>query len=168
MNVQLRFWNSLDELKQHCFYIYRYKEDLEKHNRNMNMFLAFVSNSSIGAWIIWQELDWLWAAMVAISQVINAVRPYLATENRLKALRSIYPEMESIFLKYENQWYAVSEGRIAEDRIFALVGEMDKEKNQLFNTHLEGLALPTRESALDYAKDAARSFFRSRYGIVEN
>ncbi len=44
--------------------------------------------SSIAAWEIWQEYQMVWAVIIALSQVITAIKPFLPFRQRLKPIRN--------------------------------------------------------------------------------
>jgi len=50
---------------------------------SLKYFLAITSSSSIGAWAIWNEYSWILASIIAFSQVITAIIPFLAYKSRI-------------------------------------------------------------------------------------
>lgn len=74
MSQQERYWRELDQLKVHIQYLDIYLEKTFVRDRNINIFLAIMSSASIGGWVVWQHYAFVWALLIAISQVINAVK----------------------------------------------------------------------------------------------
>ena len=74
---QNRFWNQLKELKVHVFYLQNYAVSSGRYDQSINIFLAIASSSSIAAWALWKEYQFVWACIIAIAQVITAVKPLL-------------------------------------------------------------------------------------------
>ena len=76
MDVQKMYWDDLVQLRFQLLYIETYSDASYKKDNAINIILAIASSSSIGAWVIWKEAAIVWGAIIAISQVINAVKDY--------------------------------------------------------------------------------------------
>ena len=77
-------WNQMQNSKFKEFYIGYLIEKYQKRERLLNIFLVIVTSSSISAWAIWEVniLKWVWAVIIAISQIISLIKPYLNVSNR--------------------------------------------------------------------------------------
>lgn len=58
--VQEQYWKEIYQLKTHINFIELQLEKSENIDRGLNILLAIASSSSIGAWVIWTHLSWLW------------------------------------------------------------------------------------------------------------
>jgi len=106
---QARFWKELHQLRVHVYYLEIYHEKSELINKAINIFLAITSSSSICGWAIWSRYDFIWAIIIALSQLINAIKHFLPYRNRLKSLRSILFEFEELLTSSEMRWFDVAE-----------------------------------------------------------
>ena len=59
----------------------------------INIFLAVTSSGSIGGWVIWDKYSFLWAFIIAASQVINVVKQFLPYKTRVKTTGGILKEL---------------------------------------------------------------------------
>jgi hypothetical protein len=75
-----------------------YLEKTLNYDRWLNMFLAVMANGSIASWVVWKEYSFIWGLLIALSQLINAIKVYLPYQKRLKNLESITKELETLFL----------------------------------------------------------------------
>ncbi len=75
--MQSQYWKELYQLKTHIGFIERQLEKSESIDRFLKIVLAIASSSSIGAWAIWNEYSWVWAGIIAFSQVITEITPFL-------------------------------------------------------------------------------------------
>ncbi len=50
-------------------------KQLRKKNKIINSLLAISSSASIASWAIWNDLAMLWGCIIAVSQVITALKP---------------------------------------------------------------------------------------------
>ena len=88
---QERYWNMLVEARVHVFFLYHYASSSESMDKAINAFLAITSSTSIAAWVIWKKFTLIWTILIAVSQIISAVKPFLPYNQRYKAVE-IKPE----------------------------------------------------------------------------
>ena len=97
------------------------------------MFTAITSSSSIGAWVILDKLSWLWAAAIAVSHVIGAIKTYLPFKKRLSILYILYTlrnHLELLCLDIEKEYYPVFNGELTEKEIHDKICEYISPGNQ--------------------------------------
>lgn len=102
------------QIKAWIFYLDIYAENSYKWDRRINMYGAIASSSSIAAWAIWKEWSYVWAVIIAISQVLTAIKQYLPFGRRLKYLQPFIEDMKLLYLKMEYDWYKVAGGDLSE------------------------------------------------------
>lgn len=99
----------------------------QKYERNINVFLAVMSSGSIATWAIWKKLDLLWASLIALSQLITAIRPYFQYHKYVKELGSKSLKSEYLNIEFERLWDYCQRDKISEeeieDRYYALKQE---------------------------------------------
>ena len=81
------------------------------------MVLAIASSSSIGAWAIWREYSWVWAGIIAFSQVVTAATPFLPYKKIIKSYSALIHELEDLMIKSESKWHAISDGKLTSSEI---------------------------------------------------
>lgn len=113
------------QIKAWIFYLDIYAENSYKWDRRINMYGAIASSSSIAAWAIWKEWSYVWAVIIAISQVLTAIKQYLPFGRRLKYLQPFIEDMKLLYLKMEYDWYKVAGGDLSESEINALLFSYD-------------------------------------------
>ena len=141
---QERYWNLLKELKAQVAYLHGYAASDEFKDKTINIFLAIASSSSIAAWAIWKEHQLVWACIIAISQVVTAVKPFLPYRQRLKATSDLNTNIQSIFLEAEQGWYAVAEGLLTEAQIHIKTSQLKDRILSAEKTCLNGI-IPGRD-----------------------
>jgi hypothetical protein len=83
---QERYWTQLKHLKTHIFYCHFYALHTDKIDKGLNIFLALTSSGSIAAWAVVKDHAMLWACIIAASQIVTAIKPFLPYRQRAKAL----------------------------------------------------------------------------------
>lgn len=75
--IQKKYWNELSQLKFELYYLGEYIAHSEKCDNSINIITAITSSSSIAAWALWDSWKFVWSFIIALSQVINAVKIHL-------------------------------------------------------------------------------------------
>ena len=60
---QEAYFKFMTQSREHVFYVSEHIAEADKWNTRVNMLMAIAGSSSIGAWIIWQQLSWMWAGI---------------------------------------------------------------------------------------------------------
>lgn len=162
---QERYWAELVQLKAQASYLNAYQLQCEKCDNGLKVFLAITSSSSIASWAIWSELGMLWGVLIALSQVVNAIRRFLPWERRAKELSNLGRDVADILLTFEQRWFGVAEGLYTEAEINDSIVEFKQRRNEAENQHLAGRPLPEKRKHMDAAAVRAAKYFSTHYGI---
>lgn len=162
-NYQERFWREFDQLRIHATYIEGYYEKTVQIDRFINMLLAVASSGSIAGWAVWNEYHYVWAFIVAASQVINAIKGYLPYSKRLKALNTLSAELESLFLSMENHWFNVAEGRLNDEEIHKLHMKLKEQRRLIIQKNIGAIDLPHDQSMMNEATESSKIYFKNFY-----
>lgn len=135
--MQEKYWNYLVQIKAWIFYLDIYAEKSFKWDRRINILGAIASSSSIAAWAIWKELSYIWALIIALSQVLTAIKDYFPFGRRLKALKPFIDELKILYIRMEYDWFKVSEGELTEKEINQLLFNYKKEFSEIETKYLK-------------------------------
>ena len=162
---QEMYWTELVQLKSQSYYLDAYQIECERYDNLLKMFLAVVSSSSIATWAIWQRFGMLWGGIIAVSQVLNAIKSFLPWERRTREIASLGKNLADVLLCAEQNWYAVAAGELTERQIHNLVIDLRRRRNDAENTHLQGHSLPVKDKHRTTAAKRTKEYFRVNYGI---
>ncbi|MFP6845545.1 MAG: hypothetical protein VB958_10075 [Thalassolituus sp.] len=160
---QIRYWNLLKELKAQVAYLHAYAASDEFLDKSVNIFLAVTSSASIAGWALWNEYQLVWACIIAASQVVTAVKPFLPFRKRLKAVSDLNTQIQSIFLDAETGWYRVSEGCLTEEEIHQETVRLKGRVLSAERSTLNGLVLPRKRTLKEIAENSADEYFTINY-----
>jgi hypothetical protein len=160
--IQDQYWKEIFQLKTHINYIELLLEKAEKRDRILMIFLAVTSSSSIGAWAIWQELSWLWASIIATSQVVAAIKPYLPYKARIKAYSALLTELEELMVQAEFKWHSISEGELTASEINKARFDIKNNKQKYLKKHIQ-TTIPSNNKLHEEAESNARDYLNSFY-----
>jgi hypothetical protein len=164
MDVQRRYWQEFADLKRDARYIELYQARTEKIDTRLSGFSAIMSSSSIAGWAIWQNLSFVWALAIAMSQVLQAVKEFMPYKKRLKSLAQLSTDLNGLALSAENDWYKVCRGMLTEDEIHELQMKLKKRKQDAVQKSFDVQSLPDAESLLKRAEADTQKYLLSYFG----
>lgn len=164
---QNRYWNTLKELRTHVIYLHLYAEHSERRDKAISIFLALASSTSIAAWAIWKDQQMIWACIIAVSQIISAVKPFLPYKQRLLAIFDLNDKIQELALECEKGWFDVSEGELTDREIHDKHIELRNKSLAAEKRSLKGITLPRQKNILKSAEIEADVYLRNNYQFGE-
>jgi hypothetical protein len=74
---QQLYWNQMIELKVAFGYIRRYRDARGRWVTGLGALKAIASSVGIAAWVIWKQYAFFWGAIIAASQLADALKDVL-------------------------------------------------------------------------------------------
>ncbi|TBE30862.1 hypothetical protein ELH05_25005 [Rhizobium ruizarguesonis] len=161
MNTQRYYWETFSTLKRDQIYIGLLQEKLDHIERCLSILSAVSASGAIAGWALWQHIAFVWAIIIALSQVYGAVKNHLPFGARLKALHGLYPELESLALEAERGWFEVSRGTLSEDEIINLASSLKQRKITVTQKHLKDVLAPEKAKMVFLADVQAKAYLDS-------
>ncbi len=162
MNIQNKYWQDLVQMKFECFYINEYLSHSHRQNNMINILTAITSSSSIAGWAIWNELSFVWGALIAVSQVVNALKPLMPYNKRTQYLNIFSSRLSNLYNRYDYDWLRVSDGSMTEEEINELVHEYRIAYQEAYDEFLLENHLPIKETLRATADQRLEEYF-SKY-----
>jgi hypothetical protein len=160
---QLRFWNELTQLRGQIEFLRLLHRECERVDRILKMFLAVTSSGSIAAWAIWKDFAMTWGGIIVMSQLINAIKPYLPFEKRQSSVSSLVSKLESLFVRWEGVWQQVADGELTEREISDKITEMKRFKLEFQSSCLKDDILPHKKKLEELAAIETETYFKAIY-----
>ena len=151
------------QIKAWIYYLDIYAEKSYKWDRRINSYGAIASSSSIAAWAIWKDWSYIWAFIIAISQLLTAISDYLPFGRRLKLLCPFIDDMKRLYIKMEYDWYKVAEGEVMEGEINTLLFSYKKEFTSIESKYLKGELLVENLSYMEEADQKTNEYFVNNF-----
>lgn len=111
------YFNELWQLKVQCEYIRRYRDILSWRVHAFGTLRAVASSGGIGGWVIWKDLAFIWGAIIAVSQVADAVKDQFPFTARQKAATGLLMELDALFIQTLFEWESVFSGKFTTEEI---------------------------------------------------
>ena len=152
------------ELKVAACYIRRYRDYLDTRVTALGTVRAIASSGSIAAWALWKEYAFVWGAIIAASQVADALRDVLPFTKKHKSASAHTVMLGSIFIDAQLEWENIFSGRYTDDQIMTRRHKLMKLQHDAERTSFpDGLA--TRDSLFAQAQQEAKDYLTATYGV---
>jgi len=167
MSARDRFWAEFYSIKFEEHYYELYLRRAEFIQNGIEMFLAVTTSSSISGWIIWREYSFIWAAIIAASQVINAIMPKLPYKDRIKALTSFLVEYEILLLDVEKVWLDIQDKSLGDSEINKSFSQVRKRRSESQRKYLISRSPDKDERLRSKAKTETDLYFHLYYSAED-
>lgn len=112
--IQEQVKSELKDCRFHADCLALKVKEYRKYDKWLNIFLAITSSGSIASWAIWRDLAWLWGAIIALSQLVTALKPIFPFSKHVHSLNMRCYKQEALFLELDNLWFSLIDGSISE------------------------------------------------------
>lgn len=153
------------KFKSYLLGILEYK--YQKWDRNLNVFLAIVSSSSVATWAIWKKFDLIWGIIIMASQVINAAKPYFPYFKVVRELNIKSKELDFIAIDIESLWYNYQKREIDEKDASAQHMVLRKRAIEILSFP-EGIVFNHSKNDERRANEKMKIYLKSHYNIDIN
>jgi len=161
--MQKKYWNFMVQIKAWEFYLDVYAESSYKAERALNMFTAITSSTCIAAWAIWNQYNFIWALLIALSQVITAIKPYFPFSKRLEIIKALTDDVKKLFSEMEYNWYKVANGELTEVEINDLLYNFKKRYDTVESEKINTAVLVENQLFLEIADKKNTSYFENNF-----
>ena len=163
-DYQTRYWKQLVQLKHDIEYLRLYNEDSVQKEKKLNASLAILSAGSLALWVVIGKIALLWAAIIVATQLVNAIKPHLPYQQRMKHTAELATEVQGLFLYSERRWFEVAEGMLEDEKIHHITMEIRQRRDQVERNHFKGDPLPEYEKHRLKAEERTETYFKTFYG----
>jgi hypothetical protein len=161
---QLLYWNQMYQLKVTASYIRLYRDHLGKWVTSLGVLKAVASSAGIAAWVIWREYAFVWGAIIAASQVADALKDIFPFAKKHKAASAQAMMLGSLFIDVQLEWEYIFAGRYTDEEIMKRLHQLRKLQLDAEDHNFpDGLA--TRATLFDRASQEAWEYFQATYGV---
>jgi hypothetical protein len=161
--LQQHYWKEFYRLKAHLNYVELMLAKTESIDRSIKIFSAVTSSTSIGAWVIWKNYAFVWGLLIAVSQVLNAIRHFLPYKDRLRSYSGLLNELEEISLGVESRWLEIANGECSTASIRKALADLRMRRYRAFKKHLPLTTIPENGPLFEQAEEKALAYFENFY-----
>jgi hypothetical protein len=138
----------------------RYRDNLGRKVAALATLKAVASSGGIAAWVIWREYAIVWGAIIALSQLADALKDVFPFVKQHKAASEHAIALDSMFIDAELEWENIYSGRFADEQIMLMWHKLKRLQHDLERKNFpDGPA--SRESLMLAAEAEAEDYFAS-------
>lgn len=161
-----RVWKTLINNKYKGYVIQLLYCKYQKWDRWINVFLAVISCGSIATWAVWKELPMLWAGLIALSQFVNAVKPWFPYNKYVKEFSSKSLKIDNFNIEYERLFNQLQtdaiDDKIAEKQYYDFM----KEYSTLLRFSEDVIFDVSKQDVIEKkATELNKTYFRTHYNV---
>jgi hypothetical protein len=164
---QALYWAKLVELKATALYTRNYRDLLSKRVTLVATVRAIASSASIGVWAVWRQYPMVWGAIIAGSQVADAVKEVFPLTKKQRAAAELAADLDRLFIDAQFEWESVFSGRLSDEQITVRLRKLRILQHDLERLHLKD-GLPLKKELQARAEQEARIFFKNTYDVNLN
>jgi len=152
------------QLKVAASYIRLYRDRLGRWVTGLGVLKAVASSASIAAWVIWKEYAFVWGAIIAASQLADALKDIFPFARKHKAASALAMTLGNLFIDVQLEWEYIFIGRYMDEEIMKRLHQLRKLQLDAEDHNFpDGLA--TRVNLFDRASQEAWEYFQATYGV---
>lgn len=159
-----KIWATLNNVKFKGYCIDLLIDRYQKIDRNINIYLAIASSGSIAAWAIWDKFPMIWGVIIASTQVITVIKPYVPYFKYVKELKDAVLKIENLNIELERLWYYSNSKKISLEEIEIRYFEIKKEITEVLNFQ-DGTILTVTEEMEEKANKKMQTFLKTNYNL---
>ena len=163
---QDQYWLEMQQLRLSAIYVREYRDSIGRMETTVAAIRAIASSGSIGAWVIWRQYAFIWAALIAASQIADALRDVFPFRKRRQALSGWCNALNRLFVDAQRDWDMIASGALSNPKIATLTHQLRQKMQRHEETYIPD-GLPKKQDLFDAAQKEMEEFFRNRYAIEE-
>ncbi len=163
--AQAKYWRGLVDLKVYSIYIGYYQEQCEGIDKWSNIFVALCTSGAVSGWMIWEKAQLLWAFIMAIFNILNAIKVFLPYKKRMAGLASLSNELNKLIISVESDWYGIKEGNISDSETHDRWIKIKSQINTAVTKAFPNSSLPKDEYLFAISEKEAAIYLTNYYSI---
>lgn len=163
--MDFKIWALLCNMKFKAYYLDFQVTRFQKYDRNINIFLAITSSTSIAAWAIWKDYEMIWAIIIAASQVITAIKPFFPYNKYVKELNIKSTRLHNVNVDIEKLWDNYINDEISNSKASTLYYAIVKDCNEILKFNDESV-FGQSKSIEKKANACIRTYLETYYGVT--
>jgi hypothetical protein len=148
------------ELKVAAEYMRRYRDETGKRVAALGTLKAIASSGGIAGWVIWKEYAFVWGAIIAASQLADALKEVFPFTKIHKAAGEHTVSLDSMFIDALLEWENIFSGKYSDEQISNRRHKLMKLQHDA-ERKASPTGLPVKEKLFAAAQLEAKDYFAS-------
>jgi hypothetical protein len=161
---QQLYWIEMINLKAGASYICLYRDSRGRWVKGLGILKAVASSSSIAGWAVWGDLHLVFPAIIAASQLVDAIKDYFPFAKEQKAASAYSTTLDYLFNDVQLEWENIFSGQFTDAEIMTRLHKLRKQQLDARNRNFPDGLVPV-PALLIQAKEEADAYFKTTYGV---
>lgn len=161
--AQEAYWQQLTTCKIVSCYVRLYRDGQTRWIKGVGIFKALATSGTIGAWAVWKEYAFVWGVVLALAQVIDAIKEYIPQTKGQRAASEFVQAMENLIIDARFEWYSVFNGDLTASEIMTRWRKLAKLMIEIETKYFPD-GLPANQNRQELAEAEAERYFVGIYG----
>jgi hypothetical protein len=160
--MQDRIWTNLANIKFKCIYTGKVSKRSYHVGNMYSIFLALTSAASVATWAIWDRFPFVWASIIAFSQVLHIVKPHILFIKNDREFIEQSLLYGALYLSYEKLWYDNRKEEADENQIEARFYNLRK-KEHVINTRFKQVVCPIFKRLIKSSDEETNRYLETNF-----
>jgi hypothetical protein len=161
---QRLYWNQMLQLKGALSYICLYRNYLGRWVTGLGALRAIASCGGIAAWAVWKDYAFIWGAIIALAQLMDALKDVFPFARLQKACSEHAITLSYLFVDAELEWESVYAAKYADDEIMSRIHKLKRVQLDAERKSFPDGLVPDASFRLR-AEQESREYFAHTYGV---
>jgi hypothetical protein len=157
------YWRQLIYLKTDSVYMRLYRDNRAKWVTRLGILKAVASSGGIGLWVIWKEYAFVWATIIAASQVADALKDEFPFIRQHRAASEHMLFLDRLLIDAELEWQSVFTGRYTDDEVLNRWHKLRMLQHEAERKNFPTGTPPRNEALQEMAEREAADYLRAMY-----
>lgn len=160
-----RYWTFFFTIKHEAYYYKHFQILFNRINWIISAFLSLTTISCIAAWDIWKKYQLLWAVLICVSQIFQALFPKLPYNDLLISTKFMISSLDKLLINIEQDWLYLDIHNLSDDEILKFLTSHQKQYSELINQFFPAIFLPVIKYCEKKAEEDCKNFFSITYHV---
>ena len=157
------YWREMEQLKAASVCIRLCRNRLAKQVRGLELVKVIASSGGIAGWVVWKDYPFLWSAIIASAQLLDATKHVFPFAKEHKAASDLTVALELLFIDAQHEWEKIYTGKVSEGDITEARRKMQKLRLDAERKHFPDGFQPSAKFVV-LAAEETRAYMSLTYG----
>ena len=152
--MRTKIWHQMIAARYKAIYLSHFNSFMHRFERLLGMITAVAASGMVGSWVLWRDIPWVWAAIIAIAQLTKALKPRLPFLSDQKLLLEMYVFYQQHHHDWECFWEEMAANKFEEDALrdhyFDLKASVLEEDARTAHLHIPEWRFVVRKAERDF------------------
>ncbi len=166
MNLELRtrIWNNLVTSKFKFLYVGNLISIIQVWNKVILGFLTVTTLISVSLWVVWEKFPYVWAVIIASSQIMSALKPVFGYEKRIKYLVELSTKLNEVEFQFEQLLSKFDTSKLTDDEASEVFFSLHRQLGEITQP-TESIVIRDKNRIKQNSQAALETYLKRNYNL---